>query len=168
MKRFFSFASLLVVALVLGGCPVSSSYPLGEKGSNPINKSLLGNWKTDNMEAEAITLSFKVGLSKNTYAVHVEEKGEMFSADGDDFTGWLTSLGNKTFLVLQQVKDGEELETFYVYHVDISGSKVMSHDISLNVNGTAAITSIESYREEVMASMSTEDFLSSEIVYQKQ
>ncbi len=91
----------------------------------------------------------------------------MFSADGDDFTGWLTTLGNKTFLVLQQVKHGEELETFYVYHVDISSSKVISHDISLNVNGTASITSIESYREEVLASMNTEDFLSSEFVYQR-
>jgi hypothetical protein len=42
-----------------------------------------------------------------------------------------------------------------------------SFDITLNVNGIDAITSIEAYRDEVKASMAFEDFLSNQIDWVK-
>lgn len=167
MKTVFSLMLLLSCAVLFTACPVSTSYPLEKKGAVKMDKALLGEWQTDVEDAEAQRILFKQGEEANTYAVTVLERGSMFMADGDDFTGWLAELGGKRFLVLQQVIDGVAQETYYVYNIEISGNKLVSHDISLKVGGTDAVTSVQAYQEEVLASMKMEDFLASEMIWSK-
>lgn len=167
MKTLLSLTLLLSLAVLFSACPVSTSYPLEKKGAVKIDKALLGEWETDVEDAEVQRILFKQGTETNTYAVTVLERGSMFMADGDDFTGWLAELGGKRFLVLQQVIDGVAQETYYVYNIEISGNKLVSHDISLKVGGTDAITSVQAYQEEVLASMKMEDFLASEMIWSK-
>lgn len=160
-----SFLLLLISVFILTACPVSSSYPLGEKGSVPLDPKLLGTWiaqeDPEGIEAQQITIS--KGTEKNTYDVHVDEPGEAFMANSNDFKGWLVELKSSKFLVLQEVVEGSPAETYYVYHITINGNSIVTNDITLGVNGTDAITSISAYQEEVLASMELEDFLGSEI-----
>lgn len=165
MRTLLSLFLLLSCAILFTACPVSTTYPLEKKGAVKIDKALLGVWKTDNADAEAVEIEIKQGKEANTYDLRVLERGSMFMADSDDFTGWLAELGGRRFLVLQQLVDGVAHETFYVYHIKIENGKLISNDITLQVGGTDAITSVQTYQEEVLASMEMEDFLASEIIW---
>lgn len=167
MRTFLSLFLLLSCAVLFTACPISTSYPLEKKGAIKLDKALLGVWDTDNPDAEAVKIEFKQGKEANTYDFKVLERGSMFAADGDDFTAWLAELGGKRFLVLQQLIEGVPQETYYVYHIKIENGKLISNDISLKVGGTDAVTSVQAYQEEVLASMKMDDFLANEMVWGK-
>lgn len=160
-----TFFLLFISVFILTACPVSSSYPLGEEGSVPLDPKLLGTWiaeeDPEGIEAKQITLS--KGTTQNTYAVHVDEPGESFMANSNDFKGWLVELKSAKFLVLQELVEGTPAETYFVYHITYDGQSIVTNDITLGVNGTDAITSISAYQEEVLASMDLENFLASAI-----
>ncbi len=160
-----AFVLLFISVFMLTACPVSSSYPLGEQGSVPLDPKLLGTWiaEEDPAEIEAGQITISKGTAKNTYDVHIDEPGEMFMANSQDFKGWLVELKSAKFLVLQEMVEGTPAETYYVYHITYNGESIVTNDITLGVNGTDAITSISAYQEEVLASMELEDFLGSEI-----
>lgn len=169
MKKYF-FISFSIIALLglLTACPVSSSYPLGKKGAIAIRQDLIGTWTTSYEDIEANQVTIKKGPEANTYAVHIDERGEMFMGDGDDFLGWIAEVKGKHFFVLQQLIDNEAKETYYVYYFDfLKDNTLVSNDITLKVLGTNAITSIDAYREEVSASMEMEGFLTGEIQWKK-
>lgn len=162
--------SFCIIALLglLTACPVSSSYPLGKKGAIAIRQDLIGTWSTSAEDLEAKQVTIKKGTVANTYRVHVDEKGSMFMADGVDFIAWIAELKGKQFLVLQQLIDEMPIETYFVYHINVLNDKTLiSNDISLNVNGVDAITSTDTYREEVSASMEKEAFLAEDINWSK-
>lgn len=170
MKKYF-FITFSIIALlgILTACPVASNYPLGKKGAVALNPKLIGTWLTDQQDIEANQISITKGTEKNTYNLHVDEKGSMFMADGEDFIAWVAEIKEMKFLVLQQLVDGQATETYYVYHINMLKDKAfVSSDITLKVLGTEAITSIDAYREEVKASMEMEGFLTGEISWTKQ
>lgn len=167
MRILLSLVVLVSCAWIFTACPVSTTYPLEKKGAVKLDKAFIGDWTTDTEDIEAKRISVKEGTEANTYSVTVKERGSMFMADGDDFIGWLAELGGKRFMVLQQVIDGQPTETYYVYHVTIDGKSMVTNDITLKVGGTDAITSIDAYQAEVLASMQMEEFLVGEIQWTK-
>ncbi|HLP54363.1 MAG TPA: hypothetical protein VK151_05005 [Fluviicola sp.] len=167
MKTILSVALIVSGLFLLAGCPISSEYPLGKKGDVALDSRLIGTFSNEADDPEAHKVTITKGSAANTYRVHVDERGGMYAAGSDDFTGWLTKLEGQTFLVLQEVVEDVETETYYVYHIYFTESGFETSDISLKVSGTAAITSIEAYREEVKASMGMNDFLSSTVYWTK-
>lgn len=167
MKSIYSIGLLAICTLLLTACPVSTTYPLGRKGEVKADQSLIGAWKTTAQDVEASAVTITKGKEANTYSVHVSEKGSMFMAESTEFTGWLAKIDDRTFLVLQEIIEGTATETYYMYHIRFDGDKLITNDITLKVGGTDAITSVDSYREEVKASMVQEGFLASEIVWTK-
>lgn len=167
MKSIYSVAPIISCLFLLTACPVATSYPLANKGDVQLDKQLLGVWSNESVDTEASGITVSKGTELNTYAVHVDEKGTMFMADGEDFTGWIALLNGKTFFVLQQVIDKIPTSNYYVYHYNVDKSKLTTSDISLNVNGTESITSITAFQEEVIASMATEGCLANKIEWYK-
>jgi hypothetical protein len=167
MKRVLKVFTVIGLLFVLAACPVSTEFPLAPKGDVSLDTRLMGTWITSMEDVEAQQITIKKGTEKNTCLIHVDEKGEMFMADGVDFVAWLATVGGKSFMVLQQLKDGEAQETYYVYHLVVDANKLVTNDITLKVGGTAAITSIATYQEEVVASMKLDDFLAGEIQWTK-
>lgn len=162
------FSGLLISSLMLFcGCPVDSAYPLEVNEKGTISENLTGIWITDQTDLEAEKVQISLNEGGKSYKVEVLETGETFMADTKIFKGWLTGLGGRKFLVLQEMQAGKEAEKYYVYDIVIGVDEITTHDISLKVNGTAAITSVQSYQEEVKASMKKDSFLSSEIVWKK-
>ena len=169
MKKLHPFLVLFVcfsAALIFMGCPVSTSYPLGEKNSEKIDKRLIGTWKNDSTSNEAVKVTVKK-TDEYTYKVTVDEKGSMFMAESTDFIGWITTIEKEEFLVVQEEIEGVAKETYYVYHIKFENGKLITNDITLKVGGTDAITSIPTYRDEVKASMQKEGFLAGTIVWKK-
>ena len=152
--------------LLLTACPVSSSLPLFTPGNSKIDKSLIGTWKNDSSSSEAQEVIITKSTD-STYGLKIVQKGELYMADSDTFNAWMGMLGNESYFVLQEVSAEGATETYYVYHIKLENSKLTTNDISLKVQGTEAITSIESYQNEVNASSKMEGFLSGEIVWKK-
>jgi hypothetical protein len=167
LSRLFFFLAVAVSPFVFMACPVSSDYPLGEKNTEKIDPQLIGTWTNDSTTHEATKVTIKK-IDDYTYDLHVDETGESFMADYYTYHAWLTTLKGKRFMVLQAMNGETETDEYYVYNIDLNSNKLITHNITLKVNGTDAITSIEAYREEVSASMKMDDFLSGEIVWKKQ
>ena len=153
--------------LLLTACPLSTTFPLGQKGDAEFNELLLGTWSTEASDPVVKKATISKGEEPGTAKLHVDEKGELFAADGTDFLIWLTNLENQTFLVMQQVMDGENQPTFYAQHITIAQNILTTHDISLLENGIDAVTSVEAYREEVKASMKNPEFLQEQVEWKK-
>ena len=130
-------ALLPIMVLLMTGCPVGLDYSLGKPGSEEINKALIGTWVNASEEAEV-----------------KKERGEMYSLETNDLQGWVTSVGEKSFLYLKP--DGEEKYYHYCYWMD--GENLITCDVSLLDGGVDAVTSTETLRQQVAKSMSMSDW----------
>jgi len=169
MKLFrICLPALILLSFVLSGCPVSSTFPLGLKtDALPFDKTLIGTWENKDEKSEATLIKIEKTSEANLYKLTVLEKGESFMANSENFLAWVTLLNEKKFLVLQEINTSENKESYFVYHFEINGNQLTTHDVSLKVNGTNAITSVKSYREEVSASMKHPEFLAGKIEWKK-
>ncbi|MBC8415265.1 MAG: hypothetical protein H8E11_02425, partial [Candidatus Cloacimonetes bacterium] len=46
LKKMLNFSIMIALSIVLLGCPAATKYPLGDLGTVPINRNLLGIWET--------------------------------------------------------------------------------------------------------------------------
>lgn len=161
MKSLFFAITLIAGMLFLAGCPVGMDYPPDVPGSKPIDKKLLGNWKT-NSEAEFKRAEVKQ-KDANTYEIEVFETSDMFSPSTTKFNAWVTTISGKNFIYCQ----AENESAFYTYCYTVKGKKLSIFDVGLLVNGKDGVTSIEAFREEIAASLPDPTCLSEEKVYKK-
>lgn len=161
----FLFVSLAAVAMVTTGCPIGIGHPLGQPGKEKIDKNLLGTWTAtlDSAEIQQVKVTKKNDF---TYEVEVLEKGESYMMDGVAFDSWTTQLEGKTFLYSRPTEPEED--SYYVYHYFFEGKKLVIQDVSLLVGGLDAVTSTETFRAEVAASLKEPNCLTSRIEYIKQ
>jgi hypothetical protein len=137
-----------VVILLMMGCPVGLSYPLGEPGKEKIDKALLGTWHCASEDSEVRRVKIDKGQD-NSYTVEVLERGEMYALETDKFEAWVTTVEGKNFFYLKP--DQEDKYYHYSYHMD--GSTLVSTDVSLLDGGVDAVTSTETLRSQVATSM---------------
>ncbi len=170
MKKVYLLPVIVItLGILLTGCPVSSTYPLGEQEkAEPINRELLGTWVNTQEGTEANKIVVEKGKEKNTYEINVIEKGSSFMADGDKFIAWVTTMNDLKFMVLKEILIDNKTPKYYVYNFTVRDNELTTHDITLKVKGTDAITSIQAYREEVAASINKEDFLQGRITWNKE
>src|SRR5688572_25664730 len=105
MKTYLRYCSVLLISglsILFSGCPMFTSYPLGEKGEVPLDDNLLGTWTTEAANAEAKRLQIEK-FDANTYLLTIEESGpdSIISWGGDRYFAWLTKVGKHKFMVLQ-------------------------------------------------------------------
>lgn len=146
--------SLAACAMLWMGCPVGLDYSLGEPGTEKIDKGLLGTWSNGITDEAVQSVKITEG-DNNTYHVEVLERGELYSLETTELTGYFTELKGEKFIYLQP--DGEE--KFYHYNYKLNGKKeLVSVDMALLDGGIDAVTSTESLREQVSNSMKMEDW----------
>jgi hypothetical protein len=153
MKKYLLLL-LPVVALLASGCPIGLDQPLGKIGTEKIDKQLLGKWHSTSAETEVQ----RVSISKrddHSYKAKVLERGEMYSLETDELTGWVTTVNEKNFVFFKP--DGEEKYYHYCYWWD-GGSTLISCDLALLDGGVDAVTSTESLRDQVARSMTMEEW----------
>lgn len=168
MRTIHSDLYILIIissAILLMGCPISTSYPLGTSGEQKIDERLLGTWKNDSSGVEVKKVIVR-RINSYEYMIRVVEKGPRYEVEGTKYKGWLTTIKDHQFLVLQAVKVSQP--TYYAYHITFGDGTLTTQEISLLVEGKAAVTSTEAYRKEAEASMEKEGFLTNEIVWKRE
>ncbi len=162
----FGLGFLFLLALVTTGCPVGIAYPLCEENKvEKLDKKLLGTWRSVSDSAEILEVRI-TNDDAITFGIEVLEKGENYMSDDTRFFGWITKLDGHTFL-FSQGRDSDSKE-YYLYHYSFEGKKLVIEDVGLLVGGLDAVTSTETFRQEVSASLKKPDCLSARIEYLKQ
>jgi hypothetical protein len=151
--RNFLLLLLPAVVLLMTGCPIGLDYSLGTPGTEKIDKALLGTWVNKGSEAEVMRMKIAKG-DEFSYDVTVLERGEMYSLDTDNLKAWVTTVEEKNFLYLKP--EGEEKFYHYCYWMD--GGTLISTDLALLDGGVDAVSSTETLRSQVAASMRKDEW----------
>ena len=158
------YLALFAVVLVSAGCPVGMDYPLGNPGTEKIDKKLIGTWYNTKEDNDIQRMSIQK-WDNYSYKIEVLEAGSMYSVEDYNFRGWVTKLGGKTFVYAQPLSSSE----YYLYCYELDGKKQMrSYDVGLLVGGVDAVTSTESFRDEVRVSLLQDECLTEETIWYKE
>lgn len=164
MNRIFLLL-LVPVMLLTTGCPVDVPYPLGDKGNEKMDKSLIGTWVQHDTSMEVMRLEI-IELDKYTVQLTVLERGANYMEEVDVFKGWTTELDGKKFVYFQDASNPDA--GYYTYCYNTDGKTMYTYDVSLLIGGVDAVTSTEAYRKEVSESLKLPDALSSEAEWIKE
>jgi hypothetical protein len=148
MKKHFLWL-LPLMLLLATGCPIGLDYPLGDIGQEKIDKELIGTWVNSSSEAEVQRVTIDKG-DENSYAITVQERGEMYALETDQLTGWVTSVKGRNFVFFRP--EGEEKYYHYCYWFE-GTSTLHTCDVALLDGGVDAVTDTKSLREQVASSM---------------
>jgi hypothetical protein len=161
-----AFVLLTSGMLLTTGCPVGIEYPPGTPGTEKIDARLLGTWGAlqDTADMLKILVAKKDDFS---YQIEVLETGEGYLVEETVFTAWVTNLEGRTFIYSKPVESSEDGYYLYHYEFDSKGELVI-HDVGLLVNGQDGITSTETFRAEISASLKNSECLSGRFSYQKE
>ncbi len=164
MKKSHGLLALIPLMFILSGCPVGITYPLGFPGTEKIEKDLIGTWIQSDTALEVIKMKIEK-LDDFSYKLTVLERGTSYMEETDVFKGWCTAINKQQFVYFQTFDDANSEYYHYAYKFD--GKKLITYDMSLLDGGTDAVTSTQTFREQVTTSMTKPEFLSSEIIWNK-
>lgn len=154
---------MLPAVLLFYGCPVGLDHSAGTPGTEKIDKSLLGTWVTEKTEHEFKKVTV-TKLDDYSYNVVVDEVGELYSVEGKEFTGWVTTIKDKKFLYAKPTNES----SYYLYHYEIKDKKLITYDVGLLDGGIEAVKSTESLRKQIETSLGMDGCLSEETTFTKQ
>lgn len=164
MKKLFY---LLPLSLLLTACPIGLDYAPGDVGKEKINKELEGTWEfqaTDtDKDAEVLKVTFKK-TNDSSFDVYVDTRGEMYSLDDNQLTGYETKIEDLNVLYLKPLNENK----YYCYQYKLIDKKTMEiADIPLLDGGIDAVKSTESLRQQIKASMQKPEFRKEVKTYKK-
>jgi hypothetical protein len=163
----FALLILPVLMLVLSGCPIGLDYSPAETGSEKFNKKLVGTWRfqptDESKDAEVLEVKFERENDK-TIRASVKERGEMYSAETNEFLGYETDIDGLHVLFFKP--DNEAKFYHYQYKMEDDNTLIIA-DISLLDGGVDAVTSTETLRDQIVRSMSKPEFYKEARTYKK-
>jgi hypothetical protein len=119
---------VLVMLLMLAGCPYKSDFALDTKGKK-VNPALLGKWEPKSGFKESYNVTQTSDFTYRIVKMHEDKK------DSSVYSAYLVDLDGDQFLNLQQ--QGEMADKgFYFYKVELntSGSKVTLWPVTENIS----------------------------------
>lgn len=130
MKSLKWILPMLIIAVVLGGCPYKSDIPLEPTGKK-INPALIGVWEPKSSGDEKYTITKE---NETTYKVTKTSKN---AKEPTVYLGTIVDVDGTSFLNLQQ--QGEMADKgYYIYKVTLntSGNKVTLQGVTENITET--------------------------------
>jgi len=145
----------LPVLFLLTACPIGLDYAPGKVGTEAVDSRFEGTWTIDpsTPDHEVVKVTFKK-QNKFAYAVTVEERGEMYAMETDDYFMYQTTVDGLNIMYLKPSNE----EKYYMYQFEFDGKQLVVGDISLLDGGVDALTSTESLREQIKTSKPMEEF----------
>ena len=155
--------------MVITGCPVSTSVPFADKSTaDKFDKTLLGTWKNDESEVEANEVNITKGKAANTYKIKITKPGSTFESKSKLFTGWITTVKDTRFLVLQAELNPKEGDVYYyLYTIESNEENLVTHFVAFEVGDGKKADSIDEFQKHILESRNREDFLSGKVEWSK-
>jgi hypothetical protein len=127
MKSLKWILPLLVLTVMLGGCPYGSSVPLDTTGKK-INPALLGKWEPKSSSND------RFQITKDNDFTYKIVKTNKDSKEPSIYKGYLVDVDGDSFLNLWE-ENGSSDKTYYLYKVELnsSASKVTLSGVTENI-----------------------------------
>ncbi len=118
MKRFLLLCAAGICQLLLCGCPLSTTLPLGPSIDAPMDSRIVGKWvfmedAGDTKEAAALSI---LPFNEHEYYAEVIEKGRTT----DRYRAYLTVIEGVPFLNVQEIREDPARRTFMFVKVSVS------------------------------------------------
>lgn len=161
MKRAAIFFTSLSLVLLFG-CPVGLEYSPGKPGTEKLDTRILGTWATTD-DFSVFKKAEVTKLDDFTFQAKLEETTELYAL-GDEtvLNGWTTVIDNQPFLYVQSKESGQ----YYTYGYSFKDGGLVLYDASLLDGGVDAVTSTETFRAQLAASIKKEEWYSEPVFYQ--
>jgi hypothetical protein len=138
MNKLKWILPLLVLTVMLGGCPYGSEIPLDTTGKK-INPALLGTWEPKTSSDD------KYKITKEDDFTYKIVKTSKNSKEPSTYKGYLTDLDGDTFLNLWE-ENGSSEKTYYFYKLELNSSSTKATLSSVTENITEKFTTGEEMR----------------------
>ena len=128
MKSLKWISPLLILAIVLGGCPYKSDVPLAAAGKK-VNPALLGGW-----EPKSSVSTEKYDIAKDNDFTYKITKTFKNSKEPSIYKAYTVDIDGETFMNLWQ--EGEMAEKgFFIYKVALNagGNKLTLYSVTENI-----------------------------------
>ncbi len=113
MKKIINIFSVLLLFIILCGCPYESPYPI-DKPKLKTPPTLLGTWRTSDKKVEYVLTK----VDDYNFSVAISEDG----ASKENYKGYLSSINNVTFVNLNK----EGTTTFLLFKIEFKDDKTLS------------------------------------------
>ena len=132
---------LLFLSILLLGCPSATKYPLGQIGSVPIDRNLLGIWETsDDYDVQKIEI-----LENDPYSYFIKIMTYNKDYLGDTYyIGYMTNIGAQTYLYARPLGSGGDEVNYYCFNISLTKNTMTSQEVHL---ADTTISSTEELRD---------------------
>ncbi len=138
MKKLKWILPLLILTVMLGGCPYGSTIPLDTTGKK-INKELLGTWEPKSSSDE------QYKITKDDEFTYKIVKSSKNTKEPSIYKAYLTELDGELFLNLWE-ENGSTDKTYYLYKLELNSSSTKATLSSVTENITEKFTTPEEMR----------------------
>ncbi len=121
MRNKILLIAILPLCMLLTGCPYNSKVPLSETSKEPIDRTLLGEWKSSKDPADSARLSI-YEFNKNEYAITIVDH-DAKGVSIDYYRAYLTPVAGKMLLNMENLKSKGEFN-FFSYSIEGSSLNV--------------------------------------------
>lgn len=142
MKKFMLICSVLLASFLILGCPASTRFPLGEPGTVPINKDLVGIWETSD-EYEVQKIEF-IENDPYSYLIKVLTSTEKYIGD-QYYVGYLTNIGTKNYLYARPLGSGGDEVNYYYFKIDITKNTLTTREVTFADSTISSTAQLREY-----------------------
>ncbi|HLP52711.1 MAG TPA: hypothetical protein VK154_17605 [Chitinophagales bacterium] len=124
MNKLKTISALILISIMLGGCPYESAVPIDEQ-SIKINPMLLGTWQSEKSEKYIVT------KGSNDYTYTIEEIAE--DKKPVTYSAYLSLVGSDYFL---NITTGQSKFMFYKIVLDKMNKSIQLSSVTENIDET--------------------------------
>lgn len=129
MKQVRFFLPLLVMAVMLGGCPYTSEVPIDEP-SLKVKNEMLGKWEKKSTDKDVYTIS---KADKFTYQI---EKTGPDSKTPSVYKAFMSEVGGDIFMNMTETGGQSDGKTYILFKVETNdaGNKITLRGLTENID----------------------------------
>lgn len=129
MKKLFYLFALSCMYIAMTGCPYESKVPI-DKAQVKVNDSWLGIWEERENASSTYTIT---KLDDYTYKIIKKSKTEEGS-EPTTYNAFVSMIGTDTYLNLWEISEWNTEPSFYIYKVQVDGSRMKMIELSENID----------------------------------
>jgi len=157
LKKILNFIIILTIVLTLIGCPAATKYPLGDLGTVPIDRNLIGIWETSN-EYDVQKVEF-IENDPYSYFIKILTYNEDYLGD-PYYIGYITNIGANKYLYARPLGSGGDEVNYYCFNINLTKNTLTSREVNI---ADTTISSTEDLREYCSVHYCTDDYFLSPI-----
>jgi len=157
LKKLLYFVIICAIAMTLIGCPAATKYPLGELGTIPIDRNLLGIWETgDAYDVQKIEF---IENDPYSYFIKIITYNDDYLGD-PYYIGYITNIGVNKYLYARPLGSSGDEVNYYCFNIDLTKNTLTTREANI---ADSTISSTKDLRDYFSVHYYSDDYFLSPI-----